>query len=55
MPSERIRRAVSHPVREDCVSEDQKNFENLDTVLYDDPTLKDDRAAISSTILINHR
>lgn len=32
----------------------RKNFENLDTVLYDEPTLKDDRAEIGSTILINH-
>ena len=32
----------------------RKNFENLDTVLYDEPTLKGDRATISSTILINH-
>ena len=32
----------------------RKNFENLDTVLYDEPTLKDDRADIGSTILINH-
>ena len=32
----------------------RKNFENLDTVLYDEPVLKDDRADVSSTILINH-
>lgn len=32
----------------------RKNFENLDTVLYDDPTITGDRAEISSTILINH-
>ena len=32
----------------------RKNFENLDTVLYDEPTVTNDRAAIGSTILINH-
>ncbi len=32
----------------------RKNFENLDTVLYDEPVITDDRAEISSTILINH-
>src|SRR4051812_45934429 len=32
----------------------RKNFENLDTVLYDEPTITGDRAQISSTILINH-
>src|SRR3954465_9415102 len=32
----------------------RKNFENLDTVLYDEPTVKEDRASVSSTILINH-
>ena len=32
----------------------RKNFENLDTVLYDEPTLTGDKAAVSSTILINH-
>ncbi len=32
----------------------RKNFENLDTVLYDEPTVKGDRAQIASTILINH-
>ena len=32
----------------------RKNFENLDTVLYDDPVITGDRAAIGSTILINH-
>jgi phospholipid transport system substrate-binding protein len=32
----------------------RKNFENLDTVLYDDPTVEGDRAKIGSTILINH-
>lgn len=32
----------------------RKNFENLDTVLYEEPTLDGDKAAIASTILINH-
>ncbi len=32
----------------------RKNFENLDTVLYDDPTITGDRAEIGSTILIKH-
>jgi len=32
----------------------RKNFENLDTVLYDEPAITGDRAEISSTILINH-
>ncbi len=32
----------------------RKNFENLDTVLYDEPAIKDDHADIGSTILINH-
>ncbi|MBX7098653.1 MAG: ABC transporter substrate-binding protein [Myxococcaceae bacterium] len=32
----------------------RKNFENLDTVLYDEPTVEGDTAAIASTILINH-
>jgi phospholipid transport system substrate-binding protein len=33
----------------------RKNFENLDTVLYDEPTVnKDGTAEIASTILINH-
>lgn len=32
----------------------RKNFENLDTVLYDEPTVEGDRAKIGSTILINH-
>jgi phospholipid transport system substrate-binding protein len=32
----------------------RKNFENLDTVLYDDPALAGDRADIGSTILIKH-
>ena len=32
----------------------RKNFENLDTVLYDDPAITGDRADIASTILINH-
>ncbi len=32
----------------------RKNFENLDTVLYDDPQVTGDRAEIASTILINH-
>lgn len=30
------------------------NFEHLDTVLYDEPTITGDRAEIGSTILINH-
>lgn len=30
------------------------NFENLDTVIYDEPTLTGDKASIASTILINH-
>lgn len=32
----------------------RKNFENLDTVLYDEPAVTGDRAEIPSTILINH-
>ena len=32
----------------------RKNFENLDTVLYDEPTASGDRAEVTSTILINH-
>ncbi|MBL9039086.1 MAG: ABC transporter substrate-binding protein [Archangium sp.] len=32
----------------------RKNFENLDTVLYDEPTITGDAAEIPSTILINH-
>ncbi len=32
----------------------RKNFENLDTVLYDEPKVTGDRADIGSTILINH-
>ena len=32
----------------------RKDFENLDTVLYDEPEVKGDRADIASTILINH-
>lgn len=32
----------------------RKNFENLDTVIYDEPTVTADKAAIASTILINH-
>ncbi len=32
----------------------RKNFENLDSVLYDEPTITGDKAEIPSTILINH-
>jgi len=32
----------------------RKNFENLDTILYDEPVIKDDSATVASTILINH-
>ena len=32
----------------------RKNFENLDTVLYDEPVISGDRATVASTILINH-
>jgi len=32
----------------------RKNFENLDTVLYDEPTVTEPTAAMGSTILINH-
>lgn len=32
----------------------RKNFENLDTVLYEEPTVDGDKANIASTILINH-
>lgn len=32
----------------------RKNFENLDTVLYENPTVTGDAAEIGSTILINH-
>jgi len=32
----------------------RKNFENLDSVTYEEPKVTGDRAAIASTILINH-
>ncbi|MFT3710656.1 MAG: ABC transporter substrate-binding protein [Archangium sp.] len=32
----------------------RKNFENLDTILYEEPTVTGDTATIASTILINH-
>ncbi len=32
----------------------RKNFENLDSVLYDEPTVNGEKAEIPSTILINH-
>lgn len=32
----------------------RKNFENLDTVLYEEPVITGDRAEIGSTILIKH-
>jgi phospholipid transport system substrate-binding protein len=32
----------------------RKNFENLDTILYDEPLVTGDTASIASTILINH-
>ena len=32
----------------------RKNFENLDTVLYEEPTVTEPTAAMGSTILINH-
>lgn len=32
----------------------RKNFENLDTILYDDPAVTGETAQIASTILINH-
>lgn len=32
----------------------RKNFENLDTVLYDEPKVEGDKAEMASTILINH-
>ncbi len=32
----------------------RKNFENLDTVLYDEPAITGEKAMIASTILINH-
>lgn len=32
----------------------RKNFENLDTVLYDEPKVTGDKAEMASTILINH-
>lgn len=32
----------------------RKNFENLDTVIYDEPTITGNKASIASTILINH-
>lgn len=32
----------------------RKNFENLDTVLYDEPEITGEAATIKSTILINH-
>jgi phospholipid transport system substrate-binding protein len=32
----------------------RKNFENLDTILYEEPAVTGDTASIASTILINH-
>ncbi len=32
----------------------RKNFENLDTVLYEEPVITGETAAVASTILINH-
>ncbi len=32
----------------------RKNFENLDSVLYDEPTVNAEKAEMPSTILINH-
>jgi phospholipid transport system substrate-binding protein len=32
----------------------RENFKNLDTVLYEEPTVEGDRAKVGSTILINH-
>jgi phospholipid transport system substrate-binding protein len=32
----------------------RKNFENLDTVLYEEPTVTGETAQLASTILINH-
>jgi phospholipid transport system substrate-binding protein len=32
----------------------RKNFENLDTILYDEPAFDGDKATVASTILINH-
>ena len=32
----------------------RKNFENLDTVLYEEPAVTGDTALVASTILINH-
>ena len=32
----------------------RKNFENLDTVLYDEPVVNGETATVASTILINH-
>ncbi len=32
----------------------RKNFENLDTVLYEEPAIRGDTASAASTILINH-
>lgn len=32
----------------------RKNFENLDTILYDEPAVDGAKASIASTILINH-
>ena len=32
----------------------RKNFENLDTVLYEEPTVTGETAALASTILIDH-
>ncbi|MFZ5468248.1 MAG: ABC transporter substrate-binding protein [Myxococcota bacterium] len=32
----------------------QSNFEHLDAVLYEEPAVKEDRAEMGSTILINH-
>jgi phospholipid transport system substrate-binding protein len=32
----------------------RKNFENLDTILYDEPAIDGDKASVASTILINH-
>lgn len=32
----------------------RQNFENLDTVLYEEPAVEGEKAAMASTILINH-
>ena len=52
--AQRLHRAVSPAVRKIAFPKIRKNFENLDSVLYDEPTITDDKAEMPSTVLINH-